>query len=275
MKLFRILIAALVVMSLAAAGCSSDKKNDSQAPASSKKPVLKVGATAVPHAEILRAIKPALEKEGVQLEIIEFSDYVQPNVALADKELDANFFQHIPYLTKFASERKLPLISAVSVHIEPMGVYSKKVKNLNELPSGAQLAIPNDPTNSGRALAVLEKAGLIKLKAGVGVNGTVQDIAENPKGLKIRELDAAQLPRALEDVAAAVINTNYALEAKLVPAKDALAIEAKDSPYANVLAVRKGDESRPEIQKLAKALTSEAVKNFIADKYQGAIVPAF
>jgi D-methionine transport system substrate-binding protein len=229
----------------------------------------------VPHAEILRAIKPTLEKEGVQIEIIEFSDYVQPNVALADKELDANFFQHLPYLTKFATDRKLPLISAVAVHIEPMGIYSKKVKNLNELGQSASVAIPNDPTNSGRALAVLEKAGLIKLKAGIGVNGTIQDIAENPKGLKIRELDAAQLPRALEDVAAAVINTNYALEAKLVPAKDALAIEAKDSPYANVLAVRKGDETRPEIQKLVKVLTSEEVKKFIAEKYKGAIVPAF
>ena len=273
MKLFRVLIAALVVLSLAAAGCSNDKKNE--APAQNKKPVLKVGATAVPHAEILQVIKPVLEKEGVQLQIIEFSDYVQPNVALADKELDANFFQHLPYLKKFASERNLPLVSAVSVHIEPMGVYSKKVKNLNDLPSGAQVAIPNDPTNSGRALAVLEKAGLIKLKAGVGVNGTVQDIAENPKKIKIRELEAAQLPRALDDVSAAVINTNYALEAKLVPAKDALAIEAKDSPYANILAVRKGDETRPEIQKLAKALTSEEVKKFIADKYKGAIVPAF
>lgn len=156
-----------------------------------------------------------------------------------------------------------------------MGVYSKKVKSLNELAKGAEVAVPNDPTNSGRALAVLEKAGLIKLKAGVGVNGTVRDIAENPKGLKIRELEAAQLPRALEDVAAAVINTNYALEAKLVPAKDALAMEAKDSPYANILAVRKGDENRPEIQKVAKALTSEEVKKFIAEKYKGVIVPAF
>jgi D-methionine transport system substrate-binding protein len=274
MKSIRVLLAALLIISLAAAGCSSDKKSP-QAPEPAKKTVLKVGATAVPHAEILRAIKPTLEKEGVQIEIIEFSDYVRPNVALADKELDANFFQHVPYLTKFATERKLPLISAAAVHIEPMGVYSKKVKNLNELTQGAAIAIPNDPTNSGRALAVLEKAGLLKLKAGVGVNGTVQDIAENPKGLKIRELDAAQLPRALEDVAAAVINTNYALEAKLVPSKDALAIESKDSPYANILAVRKGDETRPEIQKLVKVLTSEEVKKFINEQYKGAIVPAF
>lgn len=274
MKTIRILLALLIITSLAIVGCGTDKKAP-QAADQSKKSVLKVGATAVPHAEILRAIKPSLEKEGVQLEIIEFSDYVRPNVALADKELDANFFQHLPYLQKFASERNLPLVSAVAVHIEPMGVYSKKVKNLSELAQGAEIAIPNDPTNSGRALAVLEKAGLLKMKAGVGVNGTVRDIAENPKGLKLRELDAAQLPRALEDVAAAVINTNYALEAKLVPSKDALAIEAKDSPYANILAVRKGEEARPEIQKLAKVLTSEEVKKFIAEKYKGAIVPAF
>lgn len=274
MKRLRILLAGLLIVSLAAAGCSGEKKTP-QALEQTKKTVIKIGATAVPHAEILRAIKPSLEKDGIQIDIVEFSDYVQPNVALADKELDANFFQHLPYLQKFSAERKLPLISAVAVHIEPMGVYSKKVKNLNDIASGAVLAIPNDPTNSGRALAVLEKAGLIKLKAGVGVNGTVQDVAENPKNLKIRELDAAQLPRSLDDVAAAVINTNYALEAKLVPAKDALAIESKDSPYANILAVRKGDETRPEIQKLAKALTSEEVKKFIADTYKGAIVPAF
>lgn len=274
MKRLRILLAGLLIVSLAAAGCSGEKKTP-QAPEQTKKTVIKIGATAVPHAEILRAIKPSLEKDGIQIDIVEFSDYVQPNVALADKELDANFFQHLPYLQKFSAERKLPLISAVAVHIEPMGVYSKKVKNLNDIATGAVLAIPNDPTNSGRALAVLEKAGLIKLKAGVGVNGTIQDVAENSKNLKIRELDAAQLPRSLDDVAAAVINTNYALEAKLVPAKDALAIESKDSPYANILAVRKGDETRPEIQKLAKALTSEEVKKFIADTYKGAIVPAF
>lgn len=274
MKKFFVLTAILLTFALTFTGCSGNKASD-KSPEVAKKTVLKVGATAVPHAEILRAIKPILEKDGVQIEIIEFSDYVRPNVALADKELDANFFQHIPYLKKFSTERNLAITHTVAVHIEPMGVYSKKVKNLNDLAKGAEIAIPNDPTNSGRALAVLEKAGLIKLKAGVGVNGTVSDVAENPKGLKLRELDAAQLPRALDDVAAAVINTNYALEAKLNPSSDALAIEPKDSPYANVLAVRKGDENRPEIQKLSKALTSDEAKKFIADKYKGAIVPAF
>ena len=156
-----------------------------------------------------------------------------------------------------------------------MGIYSQKIKNLNDLSNGAQVGIPNDPTNGGRALSLLEKAGLLKLKEGAGVNATISDIVANPKNLKIRELEAPQLPRSLEDLAIAVINTNYALEAKLVPAKDALFIEQKDSPYANILTIRKGDENRPEIQKLTKALTSEEVKKFINEKYQGAIVPAF
>lgn len=274
MKRVALLITLVCVFALLAAGCGGNK-SDGGTKTEAKKTVVKVGATAVPHAEILRFIKPSLEKEGVQLDIIEFSDYVRPNVALAEKELDANFFQHIPYLQKFSADRNLPLTYSVAVHIEPMGLYSKKIKSVNDIASGANIAVPNDPTNSGRALAVLAKAGLVKLKDGVGVNGTVKDIIDNPKGLKIRELDAAQLPRALDDVTAAVINTNYALEAKLTPAKDALVIEAKDSPYANILAIRKGDENRPEIQKLSKALTSEEVKKFIAEKYQGAIVPAF
>lgn len=245
------------------------------APPAPQKVVLKVGATAVPHAEILKAIQPALEKEGIELKIIEFTDYVRPNVALAEKELDANFFQHIPYLQQFSTDRKLDLTYTVAVHIEPMGVYSKKIKDLKDILEGAQVAIPNDPTNGGRSLAILAKAGLIKLKDGVGIKGTVKDVTENPKKLVIKELEAPLLPRALDDVAIAVINANYALEAKLVPSKDAIFLEAKDSPYANVLAVRKGDEKRPEIEKLSKALTSPEVKKFIEEKYKGAVVPAF
>lgn len=255
-------------------GCGGNTANNSNNGGQAKT-VIKVGATAVPHAEILNFVKPLLEKEGIDLQIVEFSDYVQPNTALADKELDANFFQHIPYLEKFASEHNMPLSYTVSVHIEPMGVYSKKVKSLADIASGAEIAVPSDPTNAGRALALLEKAGLIKLKEGVGIKATVSDIAENPKNLKFRELEAPLLPRALDDVAAAVINTNYALEAKLVPTKDALIIEDKNSPYVNILAIRKGDENRPEIQKLSKILNSEEVRKFIQDKYQGAVVPAF
>lgn len=275
MKKLALLLISVLTLALIAAGCGSSSNNSAKAPAQAAKTVLKVGATAVPHAEILKVVKPLLEKDGIDLQIVEFSDYVRPNVAVAEKELDANFFQHIPYLTKFAAERNLQLTYTAAVHIEPMGVYSKKIKNLNDLTNGAQVAIPNDPTNGGRALALLAKAGLIKLKDGVGINATVKDVTDNPKNLKISELEAPQLPRALDDVAIAVINTNYALEAKLVPTKDALFIEQKDSPYVNILTVRKGDENRPEIQKLTKALTSEDVKKFINEKYQGAVVPAF
>lgn len=272
MRKLIILVISILSLALLATGCGS---SNSKSTTSAGKTVVKVGATAVPHAEILKVIKPTLEKEGIDLQIVEMTDYVRPNMAVAEKELDANFFQHIPYLNKFAAERNLQLTYTAAVHIEPMGIYSKKVKNLNELTAGAQVAIPNDPTNGGRALALLAKAGIIQLKDGVGVNATVQDIVNNPKNIKIRELEAPQLPRALEDVALAVINTNYALEANLVPAKDALFIEQNDSPYVNILTIRKGDENRPEIQKLTKALTSDEVKKFINEKYKGAIVPAF
>jgi D-methionine transport system substrate-binding protein len=261
----------ILTFTLVLAGCGSNKDTG----AGGTKSVLKIGATPVPHSEILQIVKPILAKDGIDLQIIEMNDYVRPNIAVAEKELDANFFQHTPYLNKFAAEHNLQLVNAANVHIEPMGVYSKKIKNLSELPSGAQVAIPNDPTNGGRALLLLAKAGIIKLKEGVDINATVKDITENTKNLKFSELEAPQLPRALDDVTIAVINTNYALEAKLVPTKDALIIEQKDSPYANILTVRKGDETRPEIQKLIKALTSEEVKKFINDKYQGAVVPAF
>ena len=276
MKKVITLLIAVVALAAFLTGCGDSKKAAAPAaPAESKKTVLKVGATPVPHAEILKVIQPILAKDGVELQIVEFTDYVRPNVALADKELDANFFQHIPYLQQFAADRKLALTHTVSVHIEPMGVYSKKIKNLNELPSGAQVAIPNDPTNGGRALAILAQAGLIKLKEGVGVKATTKDVTDNPKKLVFKELEAPQLPRSLDDVSLAVINSNYALEAKLNPVKDSLFIEKKESPYANVLAIRKGDENRPEIVKLSKALTSPEVKKFIEDKYKGAVVPAF
>ncbi len=270
-KLFLVLI-GILSLGILVSGCS--QKEAPAAPAA-KTTVLKVGATPVPHAEILNVVKPLLAKEGIDLQIVEFTDYVKPNIAVAEKELDANFFQHIPYLNKFSTERNLALTYTAAVHIEPMGIYSKKIKNLNELADGAKVAIPNDPTNGGRALAILEKAGLIKLKDGVGVSATVSDIVTNSKNIQISELEAPQLPRVLEDVTIAVINTNYALEAKLVPTKDALFLEPKDSPYANILTVRKGDENRPEIQKLTKALTSDEVKKFINEKYQGAVLPAF
>ena len=266
-------LAGLLALGVLAAGCGGEKKEAAQG--SDKKVVMKVGATPVPHAEILNEIKPLLAKEGIDLQIIEFTDYVKPNLSLNDKEIDANFFQHEPYLKKFAADRKLDLVNLVAVHIEPMGVYSKKLKDIKSVPDGAKVAIPNDPTNGGRALNILAKAGLIKLKDGVGIAATVGDIVENPKNLKITEAEAAMLPRTLDDVDLAVINSNFAMEAKLNPTKDALFIEPKDSPYANIVAVRKGDENRKEIQALKKALTSPEVKKFIEEKYKGAVIPAF
>lgn len=266
-------LAGLLALGALVAGCSGEKKEAAQS--SDKKVVLKVGATPVPHAEILNEIKPLLAKDGIDLQIIEFTDYVKPNLSLNDKEIDANFFQHEPYLKKFAADRKLDLVNLVAVHIEPMGVYSKKLKDIKSVPDGAKVAIPNDPTNGGRALNILAKAGLIKLKDGVGISATVGDIVENPKNLKITEAEAAMLPRTLDDVDLAVINSNFAMEAKLNPTKDALFIEPKDSPYANIVAVRKGDENRKEIQALKKALTSPEVKIFIEEKYKGAVIPAF
>lgn len=236
---------------------------------------LTVAATPVPHAEILEFIKPQLAKEGVDLKIKVFTDYVQPNVQVAEKRLDANFFQHQPYLDEFNKSKGTQLVSVAGVHIEPFGAYSSKIKKLDELPQGASVVIPNDATNGGRALLLLAKAGVITLKPEAGITATPKDIAENPKGIKVRELEAATLPRVLTQVDLALINTNYALEAKLNPTKDALAIEGSDSPYVNILVSRADNKDSADMQKLAKALHSPEVKKFIEEKYKGAVVPAF
>lgn len=267
-------LVALLVMSCGSAQNSNEGQNENSEGAEAI--VLKVGASPVPHAEILNVVKPILADEGIELEIVEFADYNQPNLRLADGDLDANYFQHIPYLESFSKDHKLDLTYTAKVHIEPMGVYSEKIKDISELKDGAEIAIPNDPTNGGRALILLEQAGLLKLKEGVGISATVYDIVENPKNIKITELEAATLPRVLGDVDAAVINSNYALEAKLVPTEDALVLESpKDNPYVNILAVRKGDENRNEIVKLSEALNSPEVKKFIEEEYKGAVIPAF
>ena len=236
---------------------------------------LSVAATAVPHAEILEFVKPALAKEGVELNIKVFTDYVQPNVQVAEKRLDANFFQHQPYLDEFNKSRGTELVSVAGVHVEPFGAYSSQHKSLADLPQGANVVIPNDATNGGRALLLLQKAGLITLKPEAGILATPKDIVENPKAIKVRELEAATLPRVLTQVDLALINTNYALEAKLNPTKDALAIEGSDSPYVNILVARADSKDNAALQKLAKALQSPEVKAFILEKYQGAVVPAF
>lgn len=236
---------------------------------------ISVAATAVPHAEILEFITPALAKDGVELKVKVFTDYVQPNVQVAEGRLDANFFQHQPYLDEFNASRGTALVSIAGVHVEPFGAYSSKIKKLDELSEGAQVVIPNDATNGGRALLLLQKAGVIKLKDGAGITATVKDIAENPKAIKVRELEAATLPRVLAQVDLALINTNYALEAGLNPTKDALVIEGADSPYVNILVTTAEQKDNAALQKLAKALHTPEVKKFIADKYQGAVVPAF
>jgi D-methionine-binding lipoprotein metQ len=232
-----------------------------------------VGATPVPHAEILEAIKGELAKKGFDLEIKEFNDYVVPNVATAEGELDANFYQHKPYLDEFNKNKNTNLVATVAVHLEPMGVYSKKIKSLKELKNGAKVTIPNDPTNESRALDVLAAAGLIEL--GDGALKTPLDITKNPLNLEFVELEGASLPRVLDDCDISVINTNFAFNAGLNPTKDALAIESKDSPYANIVVVRSGDENSKKTKALDEALTSQTVREFIEKKYGGAIIPAF
>ena len=236
---------------------------------------LTVAATPVPHAEILEFVKPALAKDGVDLKVKVFTDYIQPNVQVAEKRLDANFFQHQPYLDEFNKAKGTSLVSVTGVHLEPLGAYSSKFKKIEELPSGANVVIPNDATNGGRALLLLAKAGVITLKDPSNILSTVKDIAQNPKDLKIRELEAATIPRVLTQVDLALINTNYALEAKLDPSKDALVIEGSDSPYVNILVSRADNKDSDAMKKLAAALHSPEVKKFITEKYKGAVLPAF
>lgn len=236
---------------------------------------ISVAATAVPHAEILEFIQPTLKEAGVELQVRVFTDYVQPNTQVDQGRMDANFFQHKPYLESFNSDRNTNLVSVIGVHIEPFGAYSRKISSLDELADGATVAIPNDPTNGGRALLLLQEAGLITLKDSSKITSTPRDIAENPKRLRFRELEAATLPRVLNQVDLALINTNYALEAGLNPSEDALVLEGAESPYVNILVTHRDKQNAEAIQKLAEALTSEAVRDFIKERYQGAVVPAF
>lgn len=236
---------------------------------------ISVAATPVPHAEILEHIKPALKEQGIDLTVRVFTDYVQPNVQVDQKRMDANFFQHQPYLDEFNDGRGTSLVSIQGVHVEPFGAYSSRIESLGELEEGSVVAIPNDPTNGGRALLLLQEAGLIKLKDESKITATPRDIAENPKDLDFKELEAATLPRILNQVDLALINTNYALEAGLNPTEDALVIEGANSPYVNILVVHEDNRDNEALQKLAEALTSEDVRQFIKTEYEGAVVPAF
>ena len=236
---------------------------------------IKVGVTAGPHAQILEAVKVAAKKNGLNIKIVEFSDFIQPNAALASGELQANAYQHAPYFTQQIKDRGYALSAVGNTVILPIALYSKKIKSLDALKSGAQIGVPNDPTNGGRALLLLQQQGLIKLKPGVDIKATPLDIVENPKKLRIRELDAAQLVHALNDLDGAVINTSYAIAAKLNPTKDSIARESTESPYTNLIAVQTKEKDKPWVKELVKAYQSEEVRKFVESEFQGSIVPAF
>lgn len=266
MKLLLAALAALSALLLLACSSGAGKEPGN---------TLTVAATAIPHAEILKQVKPILAKEGVDLQIKVFADYVQPNLQVAEKSIDVNYFQTKPYLDAFNRQRGTHLTIITGVHIEPFGAYSRKYKSIDQLPDGATVTLPNDPSNNSRALLLLAHNGLITLKNPNDELATLKDITANPKHLQFRELEAAMLPRTLDEVDLALINTNYALAAGLNPVKDALLIENKDSPYVNYLVGRPDNKDDPRVQKLAKALTSPEVKAFIEQKYHGAVLPAF
>lgn len=244
--------------------CSSQPKNG-----------LNIAASAVPHAQMLEFVKPDLEAQGIHLIIIVTDDYNMPNRSLANGEIDANFFQHIPFMDAQIKEFGYPIQTLAKIEIEPMGIYSKKLHSLSELKDNSTIAVPNDPTNEARSLLLLQGQGLIQLDDPHNLKATVLNIKQNPKHLKFIEMDAAMLPRTLDDVDAAAINTNYALEAGLNPLKDALVLENKDSPYTNIITIRQGDENRADIQALKAAMTSDKMRQFILEKYKGAIIPSF
>lgn len=266
---------AVSALTLGLSACGTDSDPGTSDGAADKDSPLVVAASPAPHAEILEYVRKNLApEEGLKLKVKQFTDYVLPNTATESGEVDANFFQNQPYLDEFNEKQGTDLVSVGSVHVEPLGVYSERTKDLKDLKGGQTVALPNDTTNEGRALHLLAAEGLIELKAGVGQEATLSDIKDR-KGLKFKEIEAAAVPRALGDVDAAVVNGNYALEADLNPAKDALALEkGKGSgPYANILSVKKGDEDDPRVVKLAKLLRSEKVKTFIKERYDGAVVP--
>ena len=264
------IITLVLILLLLLVGCGGKEGSAAGEPQK-----LRIGVSPVPHGDIVRVVQEDLKEKGIELEIVEFSDYVLPNLSLDEGDLEANFFQHKPYLEHFNKERGTKLLAVGDIHLEPIGLYSSKLKSLHELKEGDTIALPGDATNGGRSLLLLEKQGLLKLKEGIGLTATVQDIEENSKKLVFKELEAAQIPRALDDVALAAINTNYALAAELDP-KSALATEeAKDNPYANAIVIKEKDKDAAFVKTLVDALQSEKVKEFIEKEYKGAILPAF
>jgi len=261
----RSFLARLLVSSALAAGLAAAQAAE----------IVRLGVTAGPHAQIAEVAKKVAARDGLDIRIVEFQDYIRPNAALDAGDLDANSYQHLPFLESQIQARGYR-ISAVGYTVAfPMGFYSKRVKSLAELPRGAKVGIPNDPSNSGRALQLLQKAGVLKLKPTAGIGATAADIVDNPKGVQIVQLEAAQLARSLDDLDASAINTNFAMQAGLVPTRDAIAIEDAHGPWANLLAVRTSDKDKPWVAKLVKAFQSPEVKAFVADKFSGSMVPAF
>ena len=236
---------------------------------------IKVGVTAGPHAQIFEQVKKLAEKEGLKIQIVEFSDYIQPNAALAAGDLDANSYQHKPFLDQQVKDRGYKIVNVGYTVNFPIGIYSKKVKHLGELKEGARFGIPNDPTNGGRVLLVLQDLGLIKLKAGAGLKATPLDVVENAKKIKFVELEAAQLPRSLDDLDASAINTNFALSAGLQPNRDAIAQESAKSPYVNLIAVREQDKEKPWVARLVKLYQSEEIRKFLQSEFKGAVLAGF
>ena len=281
-KLLALLLGLTLCLSLAA--CGGDSAADSGAADtgaaeeggdSGETVTLTVAASPTPHAVILEQCVPILAEQGIDLVINQYSDYVVPNTAVEDGDEDANYFQHLPYLEEFNETRGTHLVSVAGVHIEPMGIYAGRVESLEDLPDGAVIGIPNDPTNEGRALLLLEAQGLITLDDSSNLSATPNNIVDNPKNLQFEEIEAQTLPSSRPDLDLAVINSNYALGAGLNPTTDALAIESSDSPYVNVLVVKEGNEDNAAVQALVEALHSDAIRDFITEEFDGAVVPAF
>ena len=270
------ILLAVLALALVLTSCAKkeSKTEDGQATSTDNKKVV-IGVSPAPHKEIAEKAKEIVAKDGIELEIKEFDDYVTPNTSLEEKDIDLNFFQHIPYLENFNKERGTKIVSLGGVHIEPLGVYSKTYKSLDELKDGDEVIIPNDATNGARALKLLEENNVIKLKSDAGLEATEKDIAENPKNLKFTPVEAATIPRAYEDAAIAVINSNYALEANLSPKNDAIATEkAEGNPFANVIAAREADKDNETYKKVLQAFESDEVRKYIEEKFEGEIIPA-
>lgn len=278
-KITSLILALVLAFSLVSLSACGGKATDDKNSDSADDKVITVGASATPHAEILEQVKQVLADEGYELKIVTYDDYVLPNQALADGTLDANYFQHKPYLDSFNAKNGTNLVSVGAIHYEPFGIYPGKSNDLENIADGATIAVPNDTTNEARALQLLAAQGLITVRDGAGLTATVNDITENPHNVKIEEIEAAQLPRTVQDVDFAVINGNYAIEAGFSVGKDALATEDASSEaaqtYANVLVVKEGNENDPAIQALYAALTSDTIKDFINNTYDGAVVPIF